>query len=103
MFVILIAVYTVQELVVKGADNFKVLSQLVWVFLGYVVIAFVIAAPIIGYFMQKWLEDYSYRISLSPCIFIATDGFCLLVSFVTVYWQSRIAANANPVKALKSE
>jgi putative ABC transport system permease protein len=88
---------------VHGAENLRVLSDLVRVFLGYVVIAFIIAAPIIGYFMQQWLNDYSYRISLSPWIFIAAGGFCLLVSFVTVYWQSRIAANANPVRALKSE
>ncbi|GHT62682.1 ABC transporter permease [Bacteroidia bacterium] len=88
---------------VHGADNFKVLSDLVRVFLGYVLIAFVIAVPISWYIMRHWLDDYAYRISLSPWIFIAAGGFCLLVAFVSVYWQSRRAANANPVRALKSE
>jgi putative ABC transport system permease protein len=88
---------------VHGADNFRMLSQLVLTFLGYVGIAFVIAVPFIGYIMKRWLSDYSYRISLSPWIFIVAGAFCLLVSFVSVYWQSRRAAHANPVNSLKSE
>ncbi|GHT08406.1 ABC transporter permease [Bacteroidia bacterium] len=88
---------------VHGAENFKVLSELVRVFLGYVLIAFVIAVPVSWYIMRHWLDDYAYRISLSPWIFIAAGVFCLVVSFISVYWQSRRAANANPVKALKSE
>ena len=87
---------------VHGADNFKMLSQLILTFLGYVGIAFVIAVPIIGYIMNRWLLDYSYRISLSPWIFISAGAFCLLVSFVSVYWQSRLAANADPVNSLKN-
>jgi len=88
---------------VHGAENFEMLSKLVFSFLTYVGIAFVIAVPLIAYIMKRWLSDYSYRISLSPWIFIAAGGFCLLVSFVSVYWQSRIAAHANPVDLLKSE
>jgi len=88
---------------VHGAENFQMLSRLVLTFLGYVGIAFVIAVPLIGYIMNRWLSDYSYRISLSPWIFIVAGAFCLLVSFVSVYWQSRRAANANPVKSLITE
>jgi putative ABC transport system permease protein len=88
---------------VHGADNFKTLSGLVSTFLSYVGIAFVIAVPLSGYIMNRWLSDYSYRISLSPWIFITAGAFCLLVSFVSVYWQSRRAAYTNPVDSLKSE
>ncbi|MDR2144981.1 MAG: ABC transporter permease [Tannerella sp.] len=88
---------------VHGAENFRMLSRLVLTFLGYVGIAFVIAVPLIRYIMKGWLSDYSYRISLSPWIFIAAGGFCLLVSFVSVYWQSYRAAHANPVDELKKE
>jgi putative ABC transport system permease protein len=88
---------------VHGANNFRMLSQLVLTFLGYVGIAFVIAVPLIGYIMNRWLSDYSYRIGLSPWIFISAGVFCLLVSFVSVYWQSRKAAHANPVDSLKGE
>ena len=86
-----------------GAENFEMLSRLILTFLTYVGIAFVIAVPLIWYIMNRWLSDYSYRISLSPWIFIAAGGFCLLISFVSVYWQSRHAAHANPVESLKSE
>ena len=68
-------------------DPIVMLSQLILTFLGYVFIAFVIAVPIIWYIMNRWLSDYSYRISLSPWIFITAGAFCLLVSFVSVYWQ----------------
>jgi len=88
---------------VHGADNRQMLSKLVLTFLAYVGIAFVIAVPFIWYIMNGWLSDYSYRIGLSPLIFIAAGGFCLFVSFVSVYWQSRQAAHANPVGSLKSE
>jgi len=71
--------------------------------LGYVCIAFVIAVPLVWYIMSRWLSDYSYRISLSPWIFLAAGGFCLLVSFVSVYWQSRQAAHTNPVDSMKNE
>ena len=88
---------------VHGAENFQMLSRLVLTFLSYVVIAFVIAVPLIGYIMNRWLSDYSYRINLSPWIFISAGVFCLLVSFVSVYWQSRRAAHANPVNSLMFE
>ncbi|MDR2139652.1 MAG: ABC transporter permease [Tannerella sp.] len=88
---------------VHGAKNSEILIRLVRSFLTCVGIAFVIAVPVIGYIMHRWLEDYTYRIRLSPWIFIAVGAFCFLVSLFTVLWQSRIAANANPVKALKSE
>ncbi|GHU63888.1 hypothetical protein FACS1894123_07620 [Bacteroidia bacterium] len=88
---------------IHGADNFEILFKLIRVFLGYVLIAFVIAVPVIWYIMRQWLDDYSYRIGLSPLIFIAAGAFCFMIAFISVYWQSRVAANANPVKAIKSE
>jgi putative ABC transport system permease protein len=88
---------------VYGANNSKIFLNLILTFLSYVLIAFAIATPLIRHIMQEWLSDYSYRIGLSPLIFIAAGVFCLLVSFVSIYWHSRIAANANPVRYLKAE
>ena len=70
-------------------------------FLNYVFFAFILAVPIIWYAMSKWLSGYSYRIELSPLIFIAAGLFCLLISFAAVFVQSYQAANANPVKSVK--
>lgn len=88
---------------VFGSTSGQILWKLVLTFLNYVGIAFVIAVPLIWYFMNKWLSDYSYRISLSPLIFIAAGLFCLLISFATVFWQSRRAANTNPVESFRNK
>lgn len=88
---------------VFGSTNKEVLRRLVSTFLNYVLIAFVIATPVIWYIMKQWLSDYSYRISLYPWIFLTAGLFCLLVSFFTVFWQSSIAANSNPVNSIKNE
>lgn len=88
---------------VFGSSSLQILKRLVFTFLNYVLIAFVIATPIIWYAMNKWLSDYDYRIELSPLIFIAAGLFCLLISFAAVVVQSYYAANGNPVKRLKAE
>lgn len=88
---------------VFGSTNREMLKKLVGSFLSYVGIAFVIAVPIIFYFMNKWLQDYSYRISLNPLIFIAAGLFCLVISFATVLLQSWRAANMNPVTNIRNK
>ena len=69
----------------------------------YVVVAFVIATPIIWYAMNQWLSDYSYRIDLNPLIFIVSGLFCLVISFAAVFVQSFRAANANPVNSIANK
>ncbi|MDR3193694.1 MAG: FtsX-like permease family protein [Tannerella sp.] len=88
---------------VFGSTGPEVFGRLIRTFLSYAVIAFVIATPAVRYVMNRWLSSYSCRISLSPRIFIAAGLFCLLISLVTVFFQSYVAANANPVKNIKSE
>ena len=88
---------------VFGSTNGEILVKLISSFLAYVAIAFVLAIPIIWYFMSDWLSGYDYRISLSPFIYLAAGLFCLVISFVTVFMQSWRAANANPVDSIKSE
>lgn len=86
---------------VFGSSDREILVKLVFTFLNYVLIAFVIAIPIILYFMRNWLSDYSYRISLSPLIFIAAGLFCLVISFISVFFQSYRAATSNPVDSFR--
>lgn len=86
---------------VFGSSNVQVLVRLVKAFLTYVVIAFIIALPVVWYFMSGWLSDYSYRITLSPWIFVISGLFCLFISFVTVFLQSYQAATTNPVENIK--
>ncbi len=94
-----------QEVAIRkvfGSDNRGILVRLVGTFLTYVGIAFMIATPLSWYFMKQWLADYSYRIALSPLIFIVAGLFCLLISFLAVFFQSWKAANANPVESVKN-
>lgn len=88
---------------VFGSTSGKVMSELVWSFMKFVVIAFIIAVPVIWYFMREWLANYPYRISLSPWIFIAAGIFALVVSFIAVFVQSKIAAEKNPVIGIAEE
>lgn len=86
---------------VFGGSTRDILARLVRTFMAYVLVAFVIAVPIIYWFMSDWLSDFSYRISLSPLIFIAAGAVSVLISFVAVFFQSRQAANANPAETIK--
>ena len=86
---------------VFGSTSRQIWVNLVRTFLIYVVVAFVIAVPIIWYFMADWLSGYSYRISLSWWIFALAGLFCLVVSFVAVFIQSYMASNANPINHIK--
>lgn len=86
---------------VFGSTNAQILQRLVKAFLTYVVIAFVIAIPLIWHFVNGWLSDYSYRITLSPWIYAVAGLFCLIISFITVFTQSYQAAITNPVENIK--
>ncbi len=72
-------------------------------FVKLVLIAFVIAAPLAWYFMNKWLEDFEYRITIQWTIFLAAGLIALLIAIITISFQAIKAAIANPVKNLRTE
>jgi ABC-type antimicrobial peptide transport system permease subunit len=72
-------------------------------FLGPVLIAFVLAAPIASWLMQKLLSRFEYHIELSWWMFALAGLAALLIAIFTVSYQGIKAALVNPVKALKSE
>jgi putative ABC transport system permease protein len=88
---------------VLGASVLQISALLSKDFLKLVLIAFVIASPIAYYFMDKWLADFAYRISISWWIFAVAGLSAVLIALLTVSWQSIKAAVANPVKSLRSE
>jgi ABC-type antimicrobial peptide transport system permease subunit len=63
----------------------------------------VIAFPVAGWVMSKWLQNYVYRISLSWWMFALAGCIALSIALITVSFQALKAAMANPVKSLKSE
>ena len=94
-----------QEIAVRrvfGASRREMLARLVRSFMTLVGVAFVIAVPVAAWGLGRWLEEYSVRIALSPWIFLAAGLFAVVVALLSVGWQSRRAADADPVESLKN-
>lgn len=94
-----------QEIAVRrvfGATRGEMLSRLVRRFMMLVGAAFVIAVPVAVWGLGRWLEEYSVRIALSPWIFLAAGLFAAVVALLSVGWQSRRAADADPIESLKN-
>ena len=72
-------------------------------FLKLVIIALVVASPIAWYFMNRWLQDFAYRITISWWIFIIAGFAAVIIALITVSFQAIKAAVANPVKSLRTE
>jgi putative ABC transport system permease protein len=88
---------------VLGASATVIVQLLSKHFLKLVMIALLMAAPIAWYFMNKWLEDYAYRIHIHSWVFVITGLGAMLLAFATVSLQTIRTANANPVKSLRTE
>ncbi len=88
---------------VLGASVFNVWNMLSQDFLKLVVISCFIAVPIAYYVMNGWLQDYPYRVVLSWWIFALAIVGAMLITIITVSFQAIKAANANPVKSLRTE
>jgi putative ABC transport system permease protein len=72
-------------------------------FMILITIAFVIAVPAAWYIMNGWLQNFAFRTSISPWIFIAAIAVSVIIAWVTVGYKAVRAALVNPVKSLKSE
>ena len=88
---------------VLGASVTSITTLLAKDFVRLVVIAFLIASPIAWVIMDKWLGGYGYRTSISWAVFAAAGGLAVLISILTVSYQSIRAALQNPVRSLRSE
>ena len=88
---------------VLGASIQGIVSLLSADFIKLVAIAFLIAAPFAWWIMNKWLQDFVYRVSFSWWIFPTAGLAALLIALVTVSSQAVRAAMANPVRSLKAD
>ena len=87
---------------VFGSTGNQIRIRLIRTFMLYVGIAFIIAVPIVVYFMSEWIEQYSYRIVWWPWI-VAAGVIVMLISLAAVAVQSWMASNENPVKNIRQE
>ena len=72
-------------------------------FIILISIAFLIATPLAWYFMNKWLQDYAYRINISWGLFASGGLVAIIIALTTISYQAIKAAIANPVKSLRAE
>ena len=88
---------------VNGAKIGEVMFLLNKDFIRWVLIAFVIACPVAWLVMQKWLENFAYKTSLSWWVFALAGALSVIIAVLTVSYQSYKAAVRNPVEALRYE
>ncbi|WP_419800875.1 ABC transporter permease [Mucilaginibacter sp.] len=105
-----LAIYTTEQRTkeigirkVLGASVASVTTLLSKDFIKLVLIACVIAFPLSYWAMQKWLQDFAYRITISWWVFVLAAIISLVIALATVSFQAIKAALANPVESLRSE
>jgi putative ABC transport system permease protein len=88
---------------VLGSSVPQIVGILAADFIKLVVISMVIAFPVGYYLMNKWLQDFTYRIDVEWWVFIVAAIITVFIAFVTISFRSIKAALMNPVKSLRTE
>ena len=88
---------------VLGANVANIVTMISKDFLKLVLIASIIAFPLAWWVMNKWLQDFAYRVNIGWWIFVLAAVIAVLIALITISFQSIKAAIANPVKSLRTE
>lgn len=88
---------------VLGASVSSIVMLLSKEFGKLVLIAFVLATPVAWWAVNKWLEDYQYKVEIGWGIFVLSGIIALAIAWITMSFQSVKAASSDPVKSLRSE
>lgn len=88
---------------VLGASVSAVWLLLSKEFIVLVMISCIVASPIAFYYLQNWLQQYDYRITINPVVFIMASLAAVIIAIITISFQAIKAATANPVKSLRTD
>jgi ABC-type antimicrobial peptide transport system permease subunit len=88
---------------VLGASVESIIMLFSKEFVMLIVIGFALAAPLAWLAMNAWLEEFAYKITIGPLVFVVGLGVTLIIAIVTVGYRSFKAAVRNPVKSLRYE
>ncbi len=88
---------------ILGAGIHNILALLSGDFIWLVTLSILIASPLAGWMMYRWLQDFAYHIPLGPDIFILAGLVAVAIALVTISFQSIRAALSNPLKNLRTE
>ena len=86
-----------------GASVASIVALLSGDFVKLIIISFVIATPLTWYLMNRWLQDFAYKIDIQWWMFAGAGALAITIALITVSTQAIKAAFTNPVKSLKSE
>ena len=88
---------------VLGASIPSIILMLSKEFIKWIIVANIIAFPVAYYFMNKWLQDFAYRINIDWWLFVISGCIALVIALLTISFQAIKAAAANPVESLRYE
>jgi putative ABC transport system permease protein len=88
---------------VLGASVASVVTLISKDFIKLILVAIVIASPVAWYMMNKWLENFNYRITIGWQVFVLTSILAVAIALFTISFQAIKAAISNPVKNLRTE
>ncbi|MEQ8925544.1 MAG: FtsX-like permease family protein [Fulvivirga sp.] len=86
-----------------GATVMSIVGMFSVSFLKLIIIAFVFAVPLTWYALNHWLQNFQYRIDISPQFYAIGLVATVFVAMLTVGYKSIKAATANPVQCLRDE
>lgn len=86
---------------VAGSTSGRIILMLNKEFISWIIVSFILSCPIIIYFMQKWLNNFAFRISLSWWIFLLALLITVIISLLTVSWHTWHTASRNPAECLR--
>ena len=88
---------------VLGASVSQIIVMLSGSFVKLIMVAMLVAFPVAWYFMNKWLDNFAYKVHFAWIIFLIAGSVALLIALLTVSYQAIKAAVVNPVKSLRTE
>jgi putative ABC transport system permease protein len=102
----LLVVRRVKEIGIRkanGSTAFQVVLLLNRDILKWVLVSFVLACPVAWLIGRRWLQDFAFRTGISWWLFVLAGALTLVISLLTISWQTYRAARQNPVNALRYE
>lgn len=88
---------------VAGSTSGRIVKMLNQEFIKWILVSFIISCPLAIFLMQKWLENFVYRVNLSWWIFVSAGIITVIISLLTVSWHTWNMATKNPVDCLRHE
>lgn len=86
-----------------GENVLSITGQFIKPFISGGIIAGFIAIPLTWFAVDRWLQNYAYRVHLNIGVFIISGLIVIGIALITVFWQSWVAASRNPADALRHE